>query len=615
MKPLSFLRKHQLLFLAIFLFWVKAYIVQRFCFNTPTEGVLQGLLLLVNPLSSALLLFGISLFFSVKWRKLTIILISLLSSMILYSNVIYNRFFNDFITLPTLFQTNNMGDLGGSIFTLVQATDLFLFADVAFLLIIVRFVEFPITLATKKQINTIFGSALALFAFNLALSEIEQPQLLTKSFDRSMIIQNIGVINFHIYDLVMQSTVRVHKALAKSDVFYEVENFVNDLHGEPNPSFRGKAKGKNVFIISLESMQSFVLNRKMEGHEITPFLNDLMKESYYFPNFYHQTGQGKTSDAEFLVDNSLYPLPSGAVFFTHAENEYNGLPEIISREGYYPAVMHANHASFWNRDIMYDALGYKRYFSADDFEINENNSVGWGLKDIDMFEQSIAHLTSLPEPYYVKYLTITNHFPYALEKEDEFIPQWTSTSETVNRYFTTVRYTDEAVKRFFQRLKEEGVYENAIFIFYGDHYGISEYHNKELGEFLGKEITPFESVQLQRVPLLIHIPGEQGGTFDTIGGQIDLKPTILNLLGIDEGEDLSFGNDLFSNERPGLVVLRDGSFITEKYIYTKNKCYDKSNESEIEIEACEPFIEEAQLQLDQSDKVIYGDLLRFYENK
>ncbi|MBL2468676.1 hypothetical protein ELJ42_30300, partial [Klebsiella pneumoniae] len=70
----------------------------------------------------------------------------------------------------------------------------------------------------------------------------------------------------------------------------------------------GAAKGKNVILISMESTQNFVINKKINGKEITPFLNEFIKDSFYFDNFYHQTGQGKTSDAEFIVENSLYPL-------------------------------------------------------------------------------------------------------------------------------------------------------------------------------------------------------------------------------------------------------------------------------------------------------------------
>lgn len=611
----TFIQKHRLFVIAVALLWLKMYIVHRFFFDLQVENILQEILVFINSASSILILCGVSLLFSANIRNKIIIGLSVLTSIILFANLVYYRFFSDFITLSVLFQTNNASDLGSSILTLIHPADIFLFTDIIVLIIIAKLFDNQENRVSKKQIVSIFAVGIVMFAFNLGLSEIDRPQLLTRSFDRTMIIKNIGILNYHVYDMTLQSKVSAQKVFAESGKINEVEAFVKEVKTEPNHAFRGMAKGKNVFVISLESTQSFVLNRSVEGKEITPFLNQLINESYYFPNFYHQTGQGKTSDAEFLVDNSLYPLPSGAVFFTHAQNEYNGLPEIISEEGYYSVVFHPNNKTFWNRDAMYDSLGYDDFFSESDFDIDESNSVGWGLKDEEMFKQSIEHLKTLPEPYYVKYITLTNHFPFELDEEDQYIPEWTSNSETVNRYFTTVRYTDEAVKSFFQKLKEEGIYEKSVFILYGDHYGISANHNEAMSEFLGEEITPFQQVQLQRVPMLIHIPGEEGETIETIGGQIDLKPTILNLLGIDPGEDIEFGSDLFSRDRAELTVLRDGSFITKNYVYTKNKCYEKQNGSEVNIDNCEPFMKKAELQLDYSDQIIYGDLLRFYNEK
>ncbi|MEG0386394.1 MAG: hypothetical protein RR642_16765, partial [Solibacillus sp.] len=79
----------------------------------------------------------------------------------------------------------------------------------------------------------------------------------------------------------------------------------------------GKYEGRNVIAVSLESLQTFVINEKMNGQEITPFLNALTqdKDTYYFNDFYHQTGLGKTSDSEFIFENSLYGLGRSAVFF------------------------------------------------------------------------------------------------------------------------------------------------------------------------------------------------------------------------------------------------------------------------------------------------------------
>jgi lipoteichoic acid synthase len=242
-----------------------------------------------------------------------------------------------------------------------------------------------------------------------------------------------------------------------------------------------------------------------------------------------------------------------------------------------------------------------------------------GIKDKDFFEQSIPYLKTLPQPFYTKFITLTNHFPFELGEEDKMVPEYTSNSRTLNRYFPTVRYMDESLKTFIEGLKKEGLYENSIIILYGDHYGISENHNKAMAQYLGKEeITPFDHVQLQRVPFIIHIPGvtdKHPKVISKVSGQIDVKPTLLHLLGIDTKEDIHFGQDLFAEDKMDFAVLRDGSFITKDYVFKANVCYDKKTGLKTDISYCEPYMEKAKQELDYSDKIVYGDLLRFYDNK
>ncbi len=370
-------------------------------------------------------------------------------------------------------------------------------------------------------------------------------------------------------------------------------------------------------MISLESIQSFVIDNDMEGQEITPFLNQLKDESYYFENFYHQTEQGKTSDSEFIVANSMFGRGSGAVFFTHAQNNYNATPKILGENGYYSSVMHANNRTFWNRDVVYDTLGYDHFYDVEYYDVTEENSVGWGLKDKEFFEQSIDLLKEQPQPFYTTFITLTNHFPFELDEEDKMIDEGDYGSGTLNRFFPTVRYMDYAVEEFFNDIKEAGLYEDSIFILYGDHYGISSNHNNAMARFLEQdEITPFDTVQLQRVPLFIHIPGHEGEVIDTVSGQVDIQPTLMHLLGMTTKQDIQFGSDLFSPDNESYAVLRNGSFITDDVVWTNNTCYDKETGeplTEEEQAACEEFAPRATQDLEFSDKVIYGDLLRFYE--
>ncbi|UAC47244.1 LTA synthase family protein [Bacillus aquiflavi] len=608
--------KVSLFVVATVLLWLKKYIVYKTSFDIKIENWKQEFILFINPLSFLMFIFCIGLFIKQKNRNRYIIITSFLLSFVFFANVMFYRFFNDFLTLPVLFQTSNMSDLGSSVTELLQVTDFLYFVDFIILVLILKYKPSFIVNREYSKVGkrAFFLVAIAITFFNLGLAETERPQLLTRTFDREMLVKNIGTYNYHIYDAFLQSKTTAQRALADGSELVDIDNYVQANYKGPNEDLFGISKGKNVILVSMESLQSFVINERVNGQEITPFLNQLIKESYYFDQFYHQTGQGKTSDSEFIVENSLYPLSRGAVFFTNSGNKYTATPKILSENGYFTASLHANNKSFWNRDIMYQSLGYNRFYSMTDYNINEENSIGWGLKDIDFFEQSITHLKEMPKPFYAKFITLTNHFPFVLEEEDQFIEPYDSNNKTVNNYFPTVRYMDESLKIFVERLKEEGIYEDSILIFYGDHYGISENHNKTMSEFLGEEVTPFVSTQLQRVPLIIHIPGQKGGTISNVSGQIDLKPTILHLLGIDTKQDIQFGSDLFSKERMNFVVLRDGSFITDDYVYTRGVCYDKSTGEPTDESSCEPYMEKAKNELEYSDKIINGDLLRFYEN-
>lgn len=150
------------------------------------------------------------------------------------------------------------------------------------------------------------------------------------------------------------------------------------------------------------------------------------------------------------------------------------------------------------------------------------------------------------------------------------------------------------------------------FLFFMEIITESRNHNDAMAQFLGKEITPFESVQLQRVPLIIHIPGHEGHKrMDTVSGQVDLFPTILHLLGVDTKDQIRFGSDLFSPERESFVALRNGSFVTDDVLFTRETCYSKLDQSELDVEYCEPYIEKTKKILHYNDVMINRDLLRF----
>ncbi|AWE08013.1 hypothetical protein DCE79_11715 [Lysinibacillus sp. 2017] len=615
--------KHSILAIAVIATWIKTVFVYQISFDMDIDNAMQWVILIINPASFLLFFYGLSLFFkSQKTRNRYIVGGSILLAFVLYGNVAFYRFYNDFVTLPVLFQTSNFGELGSSAAAIISLSDLLYFADVALILLAIKFIpkSEKMTLPVRKDARkAYFVMATAMLFLNLGLAETERPQLLTRAFDRELLVKNIGTYNYHLYDIYVQSKSSAQRALADGSQLVEVGNYVRANQAEPNDEMFGKYKDRNVIVISLESLQNFVINNDMNGQEITPFLNSLTqdKDTYYFNNFYHETGLGKTSDAEFITENSLYGLGRGAVFFTHGENTYNSMAERLGENGYFTNVMHSNNKSFWNRDMIYKSFNVQKFYDVDSYEVTDDNSVNWGLKDIPFFEQSAALMKEMPQPFYSRMITLTNHFPFYLDEQDQMINEYDSNSGTLNRYFQTVRYLDESIKVFFEQLKEQGLYDNSIIVMYGDHYGISENHNKAMAKYLNKEeITPYDTALLQSVPFFIHIPGSNDGqVMEEASGQLDIRPTILHLLGIDTSKDMQLGADLFSEEHEDFVIFRDGRFVTDKSVYAGEVCYDRETGEEVGIENCQPYIDRATKELDYNDQIINGDLLRFYDEK
>ena len=592
------------------------------------DNMMQEFILLMNPLSFLLFVYGIALFIkSTKRRNIYIFAISLFTSIVMFSNAVFYRFFNDFITLPLLFQTSNFNDLSSSVTSNMNFTDIFFFSDVLVVFLAIRLLpKVGETTAQNSKVarKLYFIMAATIMMLNLGLAETQRPQLLTRTFDRELLVKNIGTYNYHIYDIFIQSKSHAQRALADGSELIEVENYSNANYAAPDSEMFGIAKDRNIIAVSLESLQSFVINEEMDGHVITPFLNELSKDpdTFYFTDFYQQTGLGKTSDSEFILENSLYPRNGSAVFFTHSGNTYNSLSKRLGENGYFTNVMHANNSSFWNRDIMYNALNIEKFYDVNSYTINEGDAVNWGMKDIPFVEQSVDLMAEMPQPFYSRLITLTNHYPFVLDEEDMLIPKYTSNSRTLNNYFQSVRYMDEAIKNLFEDLKEKGLYDNSIIVMYGDHYGISENHNKAMGMYLDKDITAFDNAKLQRVPLFIHIPGsEKGEVIDEVAGQLDLRPTILHLMGIDTKGDMQLGSDVFSPDHEEFVVFRDGRFITDKYVYTNEVCYDTitgevvDGLDSLDGLGCEPYLERSTTELEYSDMIINGDLLRFKEEE
>lgn len=622
--------------LLIVLMWLKNMLAYTLDFHLSLENALQHFILIINPIATTLLLLSVGLY--VRRKKpayITMMVIYFIMTALLFSNAVYYREFTDFITINTMLGAGKVASgLGESAIKLFRPYDILYWIDFVLLVFAlatkrIKMDETPVRARMAFAFTTL---SVMIFSGNLFLAESDRPELLTRTFSRDYLVKYLGINAFTAYDGVQTYKTTQVRAQASATDMDEVAEYVKGHYAKPNDQYFGLAKGRNVIYIHLESTQQFLIDYKLKDengveHEVMPFINSLYhsNSTFSFSNFFHQVKAGKTSDSETLFENSLFGLNQGALFTQlGGKNTFEAAPNILKQtQGYTSAVFHGNSGTFWNRNETYKHLGYDYFFDASYYNVTEDNSFQYGLNDKPFFQQSVKYLEHLQQPFYTKFIAVSNHYPYSQLSGDETgFPLAQTKDETINSYFSTANYMDTAVHEFFDYLKQSGLYDNSIIILYGDHYGISNARNKELAQLLGKDRetwSNFDNAQVQRVPYMIHIPGmNKGKIIDTYGGQVDALPTLLHLLGVDTQNYIQLGQDLFSPDHKQLVAFRDGDFVTPNYTYYGGVLYENKTGEEI-TEPSEELKKQIDVdkeavsdQLATSDKINNGDLLRFY---
>lgn len=623
----------------LLLYWFKTMWAYSVDFNLDIQGPYQIFLAVINPLPISLLFIGLALY--IKPTKLFYSLalgIYLLLFIWLISNSIYYREFTDFVTVNTMLASSKVSaGLGAAALELFRPWDVIYILDFPILafFFLKKWIRMDNRPFNKRASFAITSLSAMLFSANLFLAEIDRPELLTRGFSNYYVVRALGLPAFLGYSANQTYAANKERSKASEADLKPVEEYIQQHYAKANPEYFGMAKGRNVIYIHLESFQQFLIDYKLKvddkEYEVTPFLNSLYhsKETFAFSNVFNQVKAGKTSDAETMIETGLFGLNQGSFMVNYGgTNTQQAAPFILSKNGYNSsAVFHGNAGSFWNRNTAYKQWGYNYFFDASYFtKQNSSNSFQYGLNDKYMLKDSIKYLERLQQPFYTKFITVSNHYPYttSLSGDDLGFPLAKTQDETINGYFATANYLDSSIKAFFDYLKESGLYKNSIIVLYGDHYGISNSRNPALAPLLGKNSetwSSYDNAMLQRVPYMVVIPGmDKGGIIDTYGGEIDMLPTLEHLLGIESNKFLQVGQDMLSPEHDQIVAFRSANyFVTPEYTsYSGRTYYTKTGEEitnpdEKTKEVLDKIREAANLQLKISDSIQTGDLLRFFK--
>ncbi|CAH1851100.1 LTA synthase family protein [Convivina intestini] len=613
--------------LNVILVWVKTYVNYLMNFNLGVVGPIQQFLLILNPIPTAIILLSLALYFRGALSYWLAIVMNLIQSMWLFANVLYYREFSDFLSIGIIGSGSSTGNnLGKSIVAIIHLSDYLIFLDIILLILLLIFRQIKID---KKGIQkryavltTLLGVVLMFVDYGIA--SVDRSGLLTRSFDNNYIVKYLGLNEYVVFNAVQTYNQSNSRKQAKPADLKKIQAFTAQNQTPANVQYYGTQKGKNVFVIHLESFQQFLIDYKVDGQEVTPNLNQFYHDqnTLSYDNFYNQVGQGKTSDAEMMQENSLYGLATGSAMVKYGTNNtFEAMPAVLAQQGYTSAAFHGDVGTFWNRNNAYKSFGYNYYFSKEFYPNakKSSNNVGYGLKDKIFLKDSAQYIEQLPQPFYAKLITVTNHYPYELDKQNIAFPATKTGDNTVDGYVQTAHYLDQAFGEFIDYMKKAGLYDNSVFVLYGDHYGISENHQPAIAQLLGKSsVNNYDLAQFQKVPFMIHATGLEGGVDHTYGGEIDMMPTLLDLLGVPTNGMTMFGHDLLSKADSQVVVFRSGDWVTPKYMKYRNQYFNTETGETLNINqdpelkaAAKKAQDYADKSLSYSDKIITGDLLRF----
>ena len=626
------------LILLVLCFWIKYIFAAYFDFNLGLSDPYQHIIMWLSPIGTAIILIGIGFYFPKPLVSyIAMLVMDFANTALLFANIIYYWQFTDFLTIKTMTNAGKVSQgLGKSTVALLHPSDIIIWIDLIIIitLLIIHKIKIDQKSYGLSMPFAITSIGALLTTLNIFLAETSRPRLLRNTFDRSYVVKYLGVDAFTAYDGIKSAQNGQVTRNANASDLNNILNFTKQNYAAPSSSYFGIEKNRNVIVIHLESFQQFLINLKVNGKEVTPFLNSLYKNKHTisFSNFYHQVGLGRTSDAENMLETGTYGISDGSLFTSlGSENTFQAAPQILRQDGYTSAVFHGNVGTFWNRNDVYKNMGYNYFFDKNYYSTQPKDASGYGLKDKLFFAESIKYLEQMQQPFYTKFITVTNHIPFNLDKEDQDpnFKTTNTTDQTINNYFVTAHYLDEAIHEFFNYLKSSGLYKNTMVVIYGDHYGLSNSENETLAPIIGESSdtwNTYNNVQMQRVPFMIHANNLKGQINHEVGGEIDVLPTLLHLLGVNTKDYVQFGNDLLSPHRQNWVVFRNGTIVSSKYVIVgakgiKGTVYYRKNGKQIINFTPQEKKEIAELAKKGKDSLHYSDLLnnhnllRFYTPK
>jgi len=356
-------------------------------------------------------------------------------------------------------------------------------------------------------------------------------------------------------------------------------NYFNSVTPTKKNAYTGMFEGYNVIQLVLEGFSGYAIDP-----ELTPTLYKLTHEGFVFNNYYTALHFTSTSNGECQTLLGLYPKNGNPITMKRTgelgTNAYFTLPQQLAREGYQVLGYHGNY-DMYGRLVSHTNLGYdwRQYQTGLELEMGQTKPL-WPQRDSYVIEASIDDYINSEKPFHVYYLTISGHMPYSnnrIVSPYRDIVRALPYSETTQNYVATAMEVDKALETLLNKLEVAGKLDKTLIVATGDH--IPYFNVDTLEELSGETFGSSEDMEALKESninfdvyknslILWSASMEETVEIDKVCCQVDILPTISNLLGLEYDSRMLAGSDILSDSE-GLVVFTSRCWKSDKGFYNR----------------------------------------------
>lgn len=488
-----------------------------------------------------------------RWAQ---IVVMALLDVLLVANLMYFRTYYSAIPASSYLEAGNLADFKASV------TDSLRWADIVLPLITIATAVMafrykttkrqPLTAVLKWWAAPLAGFALLLTGVNLCKGGFHKS---LRSVRQSAYLCSADAPIFSVFGCIWYDITDAAEPITPEKQV-EIERW---LASQPKhqPADSVTEKRSNLLIVFAESLESWVLEKKVDGKEITPCLNRLLKEksTLYAPNVLTQVKGGRSIDAQLMICSGLLPLMSGTYSSLYYDNTFYTLQKAMRGLKHSRSyLLTIDKVSTWNQGAVARSFGTDTIISYHDFKMTEAFGTHKRIGDASFFQQcrekiERGEVWKPGESVYMQFVTYSGHAPFKLPDHLCTITFPASIPEKAADYMTTAHYTDKAIGDFVAYLKTLPQYKETIVVIVGDHEGLASYRQELVGNpacrglVSDKQLTPF---------IVLNSP--VGMRYDKFMGQIDIYPTLLNLMQLDAYRWHGLGQSILDPRKQGVAV-------------------------------------------------------------